>query len=222
MTSRAAGAVEQIGGLARRLRWKEKCDDISSLCDADVFFAVDHWAPEARFYRDFHSESSVWLDRDRMGGCAGLGLRERRPAAGVCHGWTGAVLPPVWGDDRGRSFLPKLRAAAVGGATNEALPETQASVVNPLRREAHGELRGSAEIHATRTTLSELLRSSVGRASTSLQLLRQVAVGHSTWSREKFACANGIPYPSLRNAKDGAPVKARILARGMGDCGGVC
>jgi hypothetical protein len=105
--------MEQIGSAARRLEWKEKCDDISALCDADVFSALDYWAQEAGLYRDFHFESSVWLDGDRMGGRADLGLRERRAAAGVCDGGSGALLQPVWSDDRGRPFLPKLRASAV-------------------------------------------------------------------------------------------------------------
>jgi|HubBroStandDraft_6_1064221.scaffolds.fasta_scaffold00177_21 hypothetical protein len=105
--------MEQIRERERNLGWKEKCDDISALCDADVFPAVDYWAPEAGLYRDFHFESSVWLDCDRMGGGVDLGLRERRPAAGVCDGGAGAVLRALRSDDRGRSFLPELRPSAV-------------------------------------------------------------------------------------------------------------
>src|SRR6202044_2090625 len=99
-------AMEQIYDLKRNLEWKEKCDDIPTLCDAYVFPAVDHCPPEARLHWDFHPEPSVWLDGNRMGSRAGLGLCERRAAAGVCDGWAGAVPRPVRRDDRERSFLP--------------------------------------------------------------------------------------------------------------------
>jgi len=109
--------MEQIGDAERSLGWKEKCDDIYFVRDADVLLAVDCGAPEARLHRDFHPESFVWLDGNRVGGRAGLGLRERRAAAGVCDGRASTVLRPVRSDDRGRSFLPKLCPAAVSRTT---------------------------------------------------------------------------------------------------------
>ena len=109
--------MEQIGDAERSLGWKEKCDDIYFVRDADVLLALHCGAPEARLHRDFHPESFVWLDGNRMGGRAGLGLRERRAAAGVCDGWASTVLRPVRSDDRGRSFLPKMCSAAVSRTT---------------------------------------------------------------------------------------------------------
>jgi hypothetical protein len=115
--------MEQIDDAERNLGWKEKCDDIPTLCDADVLLAVDHCPQEARFHWGFHPESSVWLDDDRMGSRSGLGLRERRAAAGVCYGWPGAVLRPVRGDDRRRSFLSELRPTVVSRAIHVLLPK---------------------------------------------------------------------------------------------------
>jgi len=169
--------MEQIRELERNLGWEEKCDDIFTLCDADVFPAFDHWAQEAGLHRDLYFESVVWLDCDRMGGGAGLGLRERGPAAGVCDGWAGAVLRALRSDDRGRSFLPELRAAAVSWANDKALSKTQPRAVSRLRRDARAELRGFAGIHATSATLSEILPSAVNR---------------TTRSGENFACDSGI------------------------------
>jgi hypothetical protein len=145
--------MEQIGGVERNLGWKETCYDVSTLCDADVFFAVDYCSPEAGLRRHFHGESPVWLDGGRMGYCTGLGLRGRRPAARFCDGWSGALLHPLRSDDGGAAFLSGLRAAVVS---------------------------------------------------------RQTRSGEKT-----VAGANGIPHPLLRNAKDGTPVKARIVTRGV-------
>jgi len=127
--------MEQIGDAERSLGWKEKCDDIYFVRDADVLLAVDCGAPQARLHRDFHPESFVWLDRNRMGGRAGLGLRERRAAAGVCDGWASTVLRPVRSDDRGRSFLPKLCPAAVSRTTRP--------VGGPTRKSKHCKPRDS-------------------------------------------------------------------------------
>src|ERR1700722_30671 len=117
--------MEQIVDLQRNLKWKEKCDDIPTFCDADVFPAVDHCPPEARLQGDFHPEPSVWLDGNRVGSRAGLGLRGRRAAAGVCVGWSGALLRSVRRDDRGRSFLPQLRPAVVSRANSKSASEMQ-------------------------------------------------------------------------------------------------
>jgi len=133
--------MEQIDDLERNLEWKEKCDDIPTLCDADVFPAVNHWPQEAGLHRDFHPESSVRLDSNRMGGRAGLGLYERRAVAGVCNGGSGAVLRPVRGDDRGRSFLPELRPAVVSRAIHTLLPKLPSAVVSPARSKYPSELR---------------------------------------------------------------------------------
>src|SRR5580704_10506519 len=103
----------QIGGVERNLGWKETCDDVSTLCDADVFFAVDYCSPEAELRWHFHGESPVWLDGGWMGYCSGLGLRGRHPAAHFCDGRSGALLHPVRSDDRGAAFLSELRAAVV-------------------------------------------------------------------------------------------------------------
>ena len=188
--------MEQICSLERNLEWKEKRDDILTLCDADVLPAVDHRTQEAGFHGDFHTESSVWLDGDWMGGRVGLGVRERRPAASVCDGWSGAVLRSLRSNDRGRSFLPELREAAVSQANDKTWSETQPSAVSRLRRDAHPGLRGPAGIQATSVSLSEILPSAVSR---------------TTRSGENFACASGISRSLLRNAKDGARVKARIV-----------
>jgi hypothetical protein len=188
--------MEQICSLQRNLEWKEKCDDIFTLCDADVLPAVDHWTQEAGFHRDFPTESSVWLDGAWLGGGVGLGVRERRPAASVCDGWPGAVLRSLRCNDRGRSFLPELRAAAVSQANDKALSETQPSAASRLRRDAHAGLRGSAGIQATSVSLPEILPSAVSR---------------TTRSGENFACASGISRSLLRKAKDGAPVRGRIV-----------
>jgi hypothetical protein len=80
-------------------------------------------------------------------------------------------------DDRGRSFLPELRAAAVSWANDKALSKTQPRAVSRLRRDARAELRGFAGIHATSATLSEILPSAVNR---------------TTRSGENFACDSGI------------------------------
>jgi hypothetical protein len=187
--------MEQICGRNRSFEWKEKCDDIFTLCDADVLPAVDHGAQETGFHGDFHTESSVWLDGDWMGGRVGLGLRERRPAASVCDGWSGAVLRSLRSNDRGRSFLPELREAAVSRANDKVLSETPPSAVSRLRRDAHAELRGSAGIQANSASLSEIPPSAVSR---------------TTRSGKNFARASGISRSLLRNAKQGAPVKARV------------
>ncbi len=121
--------MEQIKGRERSLKWKESRDDISSVRDGDVFLAVDRGAQEAGLHGHFHPESSVWLDGDRMGRCASLGLRERRPAAGFCHSWSGALLQPVRCDDRGQPFLSKLRPSIVSRTINETLFETLQSAV---------------------------------------------------------------------------------------------
>jgi hypothetical protein len=105
-------------------------------------------------------------------------------------------------DDRGRSFLPELRAAAVSRMNDKALSKTQPSGVSLLRRDAHAELRGFAGIHATSATLYKLLPSAVSR---------------TIRSGENFACASGVTHPLLRNAKDGAPAKARIVLSGQAD-----
>ena len=76
-----------------------------------------------------------------MGSRAGLGLRERRAAAVVCYGWPGAVLRSVRGDDRGRSFLPKLRPAVVSCAIHTLLPKLPAAGVSPARSKYPSELR---------------------------------------------------------------------------------
>src|SRR5579862_1726030 len=120
--------MEQIGDANRNLEWKEKFHDIPALCDADVFPAVDRCSQKARLHRDFHPESSVWLDGNRLGRRAGLGLCERRAAAGVCNGWSGAVLRPVRRDDRGRSFLPELRPAILSCAIHTLLPKLPSAV----------------------------------------------------------------------------------------------
>src|ERR1700722_19771557 len=133
--------MEQIDDAKRNLEWKEKCDDIPTLCDVDVFSAVDHCPQEAGLHWGFHPESSVWLDGDRMGSRAGLGLCERRAAAGVCDGWAGAVLRPVRRDDRGRSFLPELCPAVVSRTIHEFLPKLLAAVVCPTRSKSPSELR---------------------------------------------------------------------------------
>jgi hypothetical protein len=117
--------MEQIDDAERNLEWKEKCDDIPTLCDAYVFPAVNHWPQEAGLHRDLHPESSVRLDGSRMGGRAGLGLRERRAATGVCNCGSGAVLRPVRRDDRGRSFLPELCPAVVSRAISKSVSEMQ-------------------------------------------------------------------------------------------------
>jgi hypothetical protein len=121
--------MEQIGGAKRRLGWKEKCNDVSTLCDADVFFAVDYCPQETGLHWDFHSESSVWLDGGRMGHRAGLGLRSRRPAARFRDGWPSALLHSVRSDDRGAAFLPELRQAAVSRAISKSASEMQPSPV---------------------------------------------------------------------------------------------
>ena len=133
--------VEQIDDANRNLEWKEKCDDIPTLCDADVFPAVDRRAQKARLYRDFHPESSVWLDGNRMDSRAGLGLRERRAAAGVCNGWSGAVLRPVRSDDRGHSLLPELRPAVLSRKIHTLLPKLPATGVIPTRSKSPSKLR---------------------------------------------------------------------------------
>src|ERR1700722_563490 len=135
------GAMEQINDLERNLEWKEKCDDIPTLCDADVFPAVDRCPQEARLHRDFHPESSVWLDGDRMGGRAGLGQCGRRATAGICNGWSGEVLRPMRSDDRGRSFLPELRPALVRLTIHTLLPKPPANVISPARSKSPSELR---------------------------------------------------------------------------------
>jgi hypothetical protein len=117
--------MEQIDDLERNLEWKEKCNDISTLCDADVLLAVDYFPPEARLHWDFHPESPVWLDGNRLDSRAGLGLCERRAANGVCDGRAGAVLRPVRRDDRGRSFLPELCPAVVSRAISKSVSEMQ-------------------------------------------------------------------------------------------------
>jgi hypothetical protein len=121
--------MEQIDDEDRNLEWKEKCDDIPTLCDADVFPAVDHCPQEEGLHRHFHPESSVWLDGNRLDSRAGLGLRERRAAAGVCYGWPGTVLWPVRRDDRGRSFLPELCPAVVSRTNGKSASEMRPSPV---------------------------------------------------------------------------------------------
>jgi hypothetical protein len=188
--------MEQICEQERNSGWKEECDDISAHCDADVFFAVDYWAQEAGLHRDLYFKSAVWLDGCWMGGSAGLGLRKRHPAAGVRDCWAGEVLRTVRSDDRGRSFLSKLRAAAVSCTTGKSVSTLRTPVVNPGIRDSLAELRGCVGIHATSATLSEILPSAVSRR---------------TRPGENFACASGFSHPLLRNAKDGALVKARIV-----------
>jgi hypothetical protein len=198
-TSKVAEEMEQIGGAARRLEWKEKCDDISSFCDAAVFSAVDYWAPEAGLYRDFHCESSVWVDGDRLGGRADLGVRERRAAASVRHGWSGAVLRAVRSDDRGRSFLPELRASAVVSTTDKALSDTQPSAVD----RATGKSRSEGKPLPVACAIGVFLRE-----------FRAAAISHTARSLEKtFACAEEIPHPLPKNAKDGAPARATLVNR---------
>jgi hypothetical protein len=109
--------MKQIRELERISGWKEKCDDISGLCDVDVFPALDYWAQEARLHLDFHTESTVWLDGDRMGGRAGVGVRERHSTARVCHGRSGTLLHPMWSNNSGAAFLPELRASVVSHGT---------------------------------------------------------------------------------------------------------
>ncbi len=121
--------MEQIGGVNRRLEWKEKYDDVPTLCDVDVFFAVDYCSQEAGFRGHFHGESSVWLDGGRMGDRADLGLRGRDSAARFRDGWPGTVLHPVRCDDHGCSFLPELRQAAVSRTASKSASETQPSPV---------------------------------------------------------------------------------------------
>jgi hypothetical protein len=133
--------MEQIADVERNLEWEEMCDDIPTLCDAAVFPAVDRCLQEARLHWDFHPESSVWLDGDRMGSRAGLGLCERRTAAGVCNGWSGAVLRQVRGDDRGRPFLPELCPAVVSRTIHTFLPKLPAAVVSPTRSKYPSGLR---------------------------------------------------------------------------------
>lgn len=117
--------MEQIGDAERRLPWKESCDDIATLCDADVFFAVDYCPQEAGLHWDFHPESSVWLDGGGMGDRAGLGLRGRRPAARFRDGWPSALLYSVRSDDCRAAFLPELRQAAVSRAISKSASEMQ-------------------------------------------------------------------------------------------------
>src|ERR1700728_635077 len=138
--------MEQIGSAARNLEWKESCDDISSVRHADVFPAVDYWTPEAGLHRHFHFESSVWLDRDRLGGRLGLGVRERRTAAGVCDGWSGAVLRRVRSDDRGRSFLSKLRASAVEYTAGRFHSKAQASAVTRPASKSTSEMQPPCDL----------------------------------------------------------------------------
>ncbi len=133
--------MKQIDDANRNLEWQEKCHDNPTLCDADVFPAVDHCPQKARLHRDFHPESSVWLDGNRLDSRARLGLCERRAAAGVCDGWSGAVLRPVRGDDRGRSFLPELRPTVVIRAIHTLLSKLPAAVVNPARSKSPSKLR---------------------------------------------------------------------------------
>jgi|ERR1700722_9553675 hypothetical protein len=133
--------MEQIDDAKRNLEWKEKCDDIPTLCDVDVFSAVDHCPQEAGLHWGFHPESSVWLDGYRMDSRAGLGLRERRAAAGVCNGWSGAVLRPVRRDDRGRSFLPELRPAVVSCSIHTLLLKLPSAVVSSTGSKYPSELR---------------------------------------------------------------------------------
>jgi hypothetical protein len=144
--------MEQIDDVERNLEWKEKCDDIPTLCDADVFPAVNHWPQEAGLHRDFHPESSVRLDSNRMVGRAGLGLRERRAAAGVCNGWSGEVLRPVRRDDCRRSFLPELRPAVVSCAIHTLLPKLPSAVVSPTRSKSLSELRPPNTVIPVRAT----------------------------------------------------------------------
>jgi hypothetical protein len=101
----------------------------------------------------------------------------------------------VRSDDRGRSFLSKLRAAAVSCTTGKSV-STLRTPVNPEIRDTLAELRGSFGIHAASATLSEILPSAVSRTGR---------------PDENFVCASGISHSLLRNAKDGAPVKARIV-----------
>jgi hypothetical protein len=214
-----AGAMEQIRGLERNLGWKERRDDISGLCDADVFPAVDYRAQEAGLYRDFHFESSVWLDGDRMGGCAGLGVRERRPAAGVCDGRAGAVLRSVRGDHCWRSFLPKLRASAVSWANDKALSETRPSTLGRATNQSIVEAQPPPTLSCRKTCACAsgiphpLLGNAKDGAPSILSEILSSAIGRTTWPGETFACTGGIPHLLLKNAKDGTPVKARIVSR---------
>ena len=195
--------MKQIGSAMRRLEWKEKCDDISGFCNADVFPAVDYRAPEAGLYRNFHCESSVWLDGDRMGDRAGVGVRERRPAAGICDGWAGAVLRAVRSDDRGRAFLSELRASAVNPTTRSGEKfACIGRIPHPLPKNAKDGAPQKAKI--------------------AIPELRAAAVSLTARSGETFACGGGIPHPLLKDAKDGAPVKTKFFGRGMEECGGVC
>jgi len=204
--------MEQIRERERNLGWKERCDDISALCDADVFFAVDYWAQEAGFYGDFHPESSVWLDGDWLGGGAGLGVRERRSAAGVCNGWAGAVLRPLRSDDRGRSFLPELRAAAVIRASSKPSINPQPVAAGCAPNKLLVEIQTCAAIREIRSNdkaLSETQPFAISRATIKPTAGTQPP---PTLSREKAcACASGISHPLLRDAKDGAPTRARIV-----------
>jgi hypothetical protein len=59
ITLELAETMEQIDDVERNLEWKEKCDDIPTLCGADVFPAVDRWAQEARLHWDFRPEPFV-------------------------------------------------------------------------------------------------------------------------------------------------------------------
>jgi len=213
--------MEQICGLERNLGWREKCDDISGLCNAALFPAVDYWAPETGFYRDFHPESSVWLDGDWMGSGAGLGVRERRPAAGVCDRRAGAVLRPMWSDDRGRSFLSELRPSAVTRANGKALSDIELSAVNRATNQSTAEAQPPPTLFCERTDARAsgiphpLLGNAKDGAPVTFSEMLPSAVNRRTRIGETFACAGGIPHPLLKNAKNGAPspVKARIVSR---------
>ena len=104
--------MEQIGGLKRSSEWKEGGDDVSTLCDAAVFPAVDYRAQEAGLHGDFHTESPAWLDGNRMDCRNGLGLRSGRSAR-FCVCRPSALLHAMRRDESGRPFLPNLRSSAV-------------------------------------------------------------------------------------------------------------
>src|ERR1700728_575 len=223
--------MEQIGSAARNLEWKESCDDISSVRHADVFPAVDYWAPEAGLHRHFHFESSVWLDRDRLGGRLGLGVRERRTAAGVCDGWSGAVLRPVRSDDRGRSFLPKLRAAALGRTTGRFRSKAERSAVTRVANKSTSEMQPPCDLQFL---LFRVPHPFPGAGAPSFAFLskgweipwcrqrssHQAEFGAVATNKFLSKLRKPVVNPGIR--KTLAALRLPIFFPAMRDCGGVC